>query len=130
MEESKRQKQVAQLIASELSTVFMREQINIIEGGMVSISKVQITPDLLEARIYLSFYNIQDNVALLKYIVSRTGEWRNAIGQQLRFQLRRIPTLYFYIDDTIDHLFKMDALFKQIENERKQFEQTDNTPSS
>ena len=62
MEESKRQKQVAQLIASELSTVFMREQINIIEGGMVSISKVQITPDLLEARIYLSFYNIQDNV--------------------------------------------------------------------
>lgn len=122
MEENKRQKQVGQLIATEMSDIFLRERINIIDGGMVSISKVMVTPDLLEARIYLSFYQIEDGRSLLQSIKERTGEWRKLLGLRVKNQLRRIPQLTFYIDDTLDHVFKMEAIFKQIAAERAQFE--------
>ncbi len=122
MEENKRQKQVGQLIAEEMSDIFQRHGINIIEGGMVSISKVMVTPDLLEARVYLSFFKINDPRALLEHIKERTGEWRKLLGMKVKNQLRRVPELTFYNDDTLDHVAKMDELFKKIEEERKQRE--------
>jgi ribosome-binding factor A len=117
MEESKRQKQVSQLIQQEMSDIFLREGVNIIDGGMVSISKVSVTPDLLEARIYLSMFQIKDRAALLKSVKERTGEWRNLLGQRVKNQLRRIPELQFFIDDTLDYVFKMEELFKQIKKD-------------
>jgi ribosome-binding factor A len=119
MEENKRQKQVGQLLNEEMSSIFQKEGINIVEGGMVSITKVMVTPDLLEARIYLSFYQIKDVTGLLSKIRERTGEWRKLLGLQVRNQLRRIPQLTFYADDTLDHVSKMDEIFKQINEDRK-----------
>jgi ribosome-binding factor A len=118
MEESKRQKQVAKLIMEEMSDIFQREGINIVEGGMVSISKVMVTPDLLEARIYLSFFQVKNPLELLHTIKERTGEWRKILGNRVRNQLRRVPELQFFTDDTLEHVFKMEQLFKQIEEER------------
>lgn len=118
MEENKRQKQVGQLLMEELSDIFMREGINIIEGGMVSISKVMVTPDLLEARVYLSLFQVKDQTALLLKIKERGWEWRKLLGQRIKNQLRRVPELVFYADDTLDHVFKMDQLFKKINEER------------
>lgn len=118
MEETKRQKQVGQLVQQELSDIFIREGINVMEGGMVSISKVMMTPDLLEARIYLSLFQIKDDTALLKEIKARTAEWRNMLGQRVKNQLRRVPELQFFIDDTLDYVFKMEALFKKINEEK------------
>lgn len=114
MEESKRQKQVGQLVMEEMSGIFHKEGINIINGGMVSISKVAVTPDLLEARVYLSLYKIDEPVALVKQIADRTSEWRHQLGNRVRNQLRRVPELKFFLDDTLDHVFKMEELFKTI----------------
>lgn len=123
MEESKRQKQVGQLIQEEMSNIFLREGVNIIDGGMVSISKVSVTPDLLEARIYLSLFQIKDQQALLKEIKAKTGEWRNLLGQRVKNQLRRVPELQFFIDDTLDYVFKMEEVFKQIKKDEGNPEQ-------
>lgn len=117
MEESKRQKQVAQLIQKEMSDIFLREGVNVIDGGMVSISKVSVTPDLMEARIYLSLFQIKDQKALLKDVKERTKEWRNLLGQRVKNQLRRIPELQFFIDDTLDYVFKMEEVFKKIKGD-------------
>jgi ribosome-binding factor A len=114
MQEGKRQKQVAGLIQEDINTIFQRLGLNIIDGGMVSISSVKITPDLLEARIYFSVYNAKDNKAVLKKIEERAWEIKKELAARIKHQLRRIPELKFFLDDTLDHVFKMEELFKQI----------------
>jgi len=119
MEENKRQKQVGNLVMEELSDIFQREGMNIVDGGMVSITKVMITPDLLEARVYLSFFQVKDAMALLHKIKERGWEWRKLLGQRVKNQLRRVPDLQFFSDDTLDHVFKMEDLFKKINEDRQ-----------
>ncbi len=126
MEENKRQKQVGKMIMEELSDIFIREGLNMIDGGMVSISKVSVTPDLLEARVYLSFFQVSDNAALLQNIRERGGELRKLLGIRVKNQLRRVPELIYYADDTLDHVFKMEELFKKINEEREEFNKKNN----
>jgi len=118
MEESKRQKQVAQLVMEELSSIFQREGLNIVDGGMVSISKVMITPDLLEARVYLSLFQVKDQAKLIQTIKDRTWDLRKQLGLRVKNQLRRLPELVFYNDDTLDYVFKMEEIFKKINEEK------------
>ncbi|MNE63558.1 Ribosome-binding factor A [compost metagenome] len=92
---------------------------------MVSISKVSVTPDLLEARIYLSLFKIEHPDVLMDEIKAKTSELRGALGNKLRHQLRRIPELQFFLDDTLDYVFKMEELFKQINDEKKPSSDTD-----
>lgn len=118
MEESKRQKQIAGVIQEEMNDIFLRMGLNMMDGGMVSISQVKITPDLLDARIYLSLFQLKDAAQALKKIEDRKGEIRRELGMRVKQQLRRIPELRFYKDDTLDHVFRMEELFKKINEER------------
>ncbi len=117
MEENKRQKQIAGLLNQELAGIFQYLGLNIVEGGMVSIASVKITPDLLEARIYLSIYNAKDPKAALKKIEDRAWEIKKELASRVKHQLRRIPELKIFLDDTLDHVFKMEELFKQIKKD-------------
>ncbi|WP_276132522.1 30S ribosome-binding factor RbfA [Polluticoccus soli] len=119
MEESKRQKQVGKLIMEELSDIFQREGYNIVDGGMISISKVMVTPDLLEARIYLSLFQVKDPAKMMHEIKEKGWEFRKVLGQRIKNQLRRVPELIFFTDDTLDYVFKMEELFKKIKEEPK-----------
>ena len=114
MTEGKRQKQVAAVLQQEMNDIFMRLGMNMMDGGMISISKVQVTPDLLEARIYLSLFKVHDEKELMKKIESRAWEVKKELSDRIKHQLRRIPVLHFYQDDTLDYVFKMEDIFKQI----------------
>jgi ribosome-binding factor A len=114
MTEGKRQKQVAAVLQQELNDIFMRLGMTMMDGGMVSISKVQVTPDLLEARIYLSLFQVQNVKDAMKKIEARAWEVKKELSDRVKHQLRRIPVLHFYHDDTLDYVFKMEELFKQI----------------
>jgi ribosome-binding factor A len=107
------------LINDELASIFQHLGLNIIDGGMVSISSVKITPDLLEARVYLSIFNAKDNKAALKKIEDRSWEIKKELAAKVKHQLRRIPELRYYLDDTLDHVFKMEELFKQIKKDEE-----------
>jgi ribosome-binding factor A len=120
MKEGKRQKQVGSLIQEELNRIFQRLGLNMIDGGMVSISSVKVTPDLLEVRIYLSFFQVPDAQTALKKIQERSKEIKRELGNSVRQQLRRIPEIKYFRDDTLDHVFRMEEIFKQISNERKE----------
>ena len=124
MEEGKRQKQIAGLLNEEINTIFQKLGLSMIDGGMVSISSVKITPDLLEARIYLSFFQVKDVKTALKKIEDRHHDIKKELAAKVRHQLRNIPVLKFYQDDTLDHVFKMEELFKQIKGQQS----TDDSP--
>lgn len=119
MQEGKRQKQIAGLLNEELNAIFQRLGLTMINGGMVSIASVKVTPDLLEARIYLSLFQTGDPQATLKKIEERAWEIKKELTTRVAKQLRRMPELKFYLDDTLDHVFKMEDLFKKINEEKK-----------
>lgn len=127
--ETKRQKQVAGLINEELNDIFRRMNLLMIDGGMVSIASVKITPDLFEARIYLSMFKVADNVAVLKKFEEKSREIRKELGIRVRHQLRSIPELKFYLDDTLDYVFKMEELFSKIKKEDDSIRNTGNSDS-
>src|SRR4051795_8244136 len=110
MQEGKRQKQVAAVIQQELNDIFMRLGLNMIDGGMVSISSVKVTPDLLEARIYLSLFKVADANAAMKKIQAQGWEVKKELSDRVKNQLRRIPVLQFYLDDTLEYVFKMEDI--------------------
>ena len=117
MKEGKRQKQIGGLIQEEINFIFQRLGLNMINGGMVSISAVKVTPDLLEARIYLSLFQMKDNNEAMKIIEDRSWDVKKHLADKVKNQLRRMPVLHFYKDDTLDHVFKMEELFKKIHEE-------------
>ena len=115
--ETKRQKQVAGLINEELNDIFRRFNLLMMDGGMISISNVKITPDLFEARVYLSMFQIKDTQGALLKFEEKNKEIRKERGVRVRHQLRSIPELRFFIDDTLDYVFKMEELFEKIKKE-------------
>jgi len=130
MQENKRQKQIAGLLNEELSAIFHRLGLNMVEGGMVSISSVKVTPDLLEARVYLSIFQADGN-AVLKRIEDRKWEIKKELASKIKQQLRRVPELKLFLDDTLDNVFKMEEIFKeinkdQIKEDTKDVNDTDN----
>lgn len=122
MEEGKRQKQVAGILQQDLNEIFTRMGLHMMDGGMVSISSVKVTPDLLEARIYLSFYQISDRKSAMKKIEKQSWEIKKALAEKIKHQVRRIPVIHYFEDDTLDHVFKMEEIFKEIEAGKKDHE--------
>ncbi|HTB52819.1 MAG TPA: 30S ribosome-binding factor RbfA [Ferruginibacter sp.] len=115
--ETKRQKQVAGLINEELNDIFRRMNLTMLDGGMISLASVKITPDLFEARVYLSMFQVKDSQAVLHMYEEKNKEIRKELGTRVRHQLRSIPELKFFIDDTLDYVFKMEELFEKIKKE-------------
>lgn len=118
MQEGKRQKQVGALLLKELSDIFQRLGLSMMEGGLVSLTAVKITPDLLEARVYLSFLQIKDVPAAIKKIEERGWEIKRELAARVKHQLRRIPTLEYFHDDALEHADRMNALFRKINEEK------------
>lgn len=114
MEEGKRQRQVAGALQEQFNDIFRRLNLSMIDGGMVSISSVKVTPDLLEARVYLSLFQVKDQAAVMKRIDSKGWEIKKELADKMKHQLRRIPVIHFYNDDTLDYVFKMEEVFKKI----------------
>ena len=119
MKEGKRQKQVASVFQAELNDIFMKLGLTMFDGGMVSIADVKVTPDLLEARVYLSLFQVENPALAMKHIEERAWEIKKLLGERIKSQVRRMPVMHYYLDDTLEHVFKMEALFKQINDEKK-----------
>ncbi len=124
MLEGKRQKQVAAVLEKELNDIFQKMGLSMLNGGMVSIASVKITPDLFDARIYLSFFKIEDQVGALKQIEEKAWEIKKELTARVRHQLRSMPQLSFYIDDTLDYVDKIENLFKEIKKQDEEIKGT------
>lgn len=115
--ESIRQKKVAELIKTNLSEVLQKMGLFTVEGALVTITHSTVTPDLLEAKIYLSIFNAKDKNAVLHVFDEKNKEIRHQLSHKIGKLVRRMPEIQFYIDDTLDEVFKLEALFQKIKDE-------------
>lgn len=107
--ETTRQQKISRLIQKELSDIFQR-QTQATHGVLVSVSAVRISPDLSIARGYLSIFPSQRSAEILRNINDNTRQIRYELGTRVRHQLRIIPELKFFIDDSLDYLEHIDEL--------------------
>jgi len=120
MKEGKRQKQVGGLIHQELVGIFQKLGLNTINGKIITISGVKLTPDLLEARVYVSIYPNTEAEATLNKITDKSGEIKRQLGNQLAKHLRRIPEIRYFFDNTLDQAFKIEEIFKEIKKDTEE----------
>jgi len=110
--EGTRLSKIERLLQKEIGDMFQK-QTQGMHGTLISVSRVRVSPDLSLAKIYLSMFPSDKGEELLKSIRSNTKTIRYDLGQRVRLQLRRIPELAFFIDDSLDYLDNIDKLLQK-----------------
>ena len=110
--ETTRQNKIARLIQKELSEIFMLQTKNM-KGVLVSVSACRISPDLSICRAYLSVFPSERSQEIVKNINDNMKSIRYELGTRVRHQLRIIPDLKFFVDDSLDYIEHIDQLLKE-----------------
>lgn len=110
--ETTRQNKISRLIQKELSEIFLL-QTKSMNGVLVSVSAVRITPDMSIARVYLSVFPSERSQEIVKNINDNMKSIRYELGTRVRHQLRIIPELKFFVDDSLDYIEKIDSLLQK-----------------
>lgn len=121
--ESIRQQQVGKVIQIALAEIFQRQVDEILDGAMVSVLSVTLTPDLRTARAYLSIYNSSNPEEIINNIQHNTKAIRGLLGKKIRNKVRSIPELELFRDNTMDEVMKIEKLFKEIKQKDSQVEE-------
>lgn len=106
------QQKTANLIKKELAEIFLFDGPNIYQC-MITVTKTTVTKDLSIARSYLSIFNAKDSDAVIKAVRTNTKDIRFRLGQRIKNQIRIIPQLEFFIDDSLDYIERIEELLKQ-----------------
>lgn len=115
--ESQRQQKFGRLIQKELADILQKEGWGMFNGNMITITKVRMTPDLLIARTYLSIFGNDKKQQTVDLLSEKKGEIRYKLGQRIRKDVKAIPDLEFFLDDSLDYADKIDKLFDDIKKE-------------
>lgn len=95
-----------------MADIFLRKGSELAHGKMISVTKVRISPDLSFAKIYISIYPSSGQDDVMKTIHDTSSRIRFEMGQKIRRQLRIVPEIAFYIDDSLDYIDNIDKLLK------------------
>lgn len=110
---STKQNKVARLLQKELGDIFQKKSRRLFHNRMITVTVVRISPDLLIAKVYLSIYPSKNNEDTLALVRQHAGELRYELGNRIRHQVRKIPELNFFIDDSLDYIENIDRLLKE-----------------
>lgn len=113
--ESKRQQKVARQLQKDLSEIFQREVPHLFNGAFITVTSVRVSPDLSVARVYLSFLATKNKEMLIETIREHSRVLRQHLGDRVRHQLRIVPDVTYFIDDTAEYAEKMDKLFSGLD---------------
>ena len=109
--ETTRQNKISRLLQKELSEIFLL-QTKAMPGILISVSAVRIRRDMSIARVYLSVFPSEKAEEMVKNINENMKSIRFELGTRVRHQLRIIPELKFFVDDSLDYIEKIDSLLK------------------
>jgi ribosome-binding factor A len=110
--DSVRQNKIARLLQKELATFFTAESRNLFPGKLITVTVVRVTPDLGLAKVYLSVFPKKPGEDIIAEVSQHHKMIRNVLGRNIRHQVRIIPELAFYLDDSMDYFEKIDRLLK------------------
>lgn len=108
-----RQNKVSRLIQKELAEIFQRESRALFRGKLISVTVVRVSKDLSVAKIYLSIFPSEDANETLSLIKQVSGQIRGALGNKVGKQLRIVPELDFFIDDSLDYIDNIEKALNQ-----------------
>lgn len=108
--ESTRQQKVARQIQRDLSEMFQRDAAVLSLGHMVTVTRVRMSPDLEYARVLISVFPSSKGEEVMKHVDSKKSEIRFQLGKRIRHQLRVVPELTFFLDDSLDYIERIDQL--------------------
>jgi len=111
--ESTRINKVSRLVQKELGEIFRMEERALFGNAMITVTKVQVTSDLSMARVYLSLFATKDKDELIENIRNHNGEIRFKLGKRIGKQVRAIPELHFFVDDSLDYIDKIEELLDE-----------------
>jgi ribosome-binding factor A len=109
---STRQNKISRLVQKELGDIFQKNTSSLFQGKMITVTTVRVSPDLSVARVYLSLFPVKDKEEFITYITSVESQIRFELGKRVRHQLRIVPELAFFIDDSLDYIENIDSLLK------------------
>ena len=110
--ESTRQNKVARLLQKDIGEILQRSRIDLPSGVMITVTKVRVTPDLKIARVYLSLFPTNKPDEIMHEINTQNKQIRYLLGKRIRHQLKEVPELEFFIDDSLDYIDKLDNILK------------------
>ncbi|HPB05672.1 MAG TPA: 30S ribosome-binding factor RbfA [Prolixibacteraceae bacterium] len=110
--DSIRQNKVSRLIQKELAEIFQHESRELFRGKMISVTVVRVSKDLSVAKIYLSIFPSEGNDEIMKLIKQVSPQIRGLLGNKVGKQLRIIPELAFFVDDSLDYIDNIDNILK------------------
>jgi len=117
--ETKRQKQINELIRRQFSMVLLDEGSYIFDRAMVTITRVVVSPDLQSAKVYVSIFNTENKMEVMAALEENTHRLRFALANKVGKQLRKVPELKFYLDDSLDEFFRMDQILTKLRAENQ-----------
>jgi len=110
--DSVRQNKVNSLLQKELAVIFQQEARKFLPGGLITVSAVRVSPDLGIAKVFLSLFPVKDKQAVIEAIKGQAHRLRGLLGTEVGRQMRVVPELLFYIDDSLDRAEEIDKLLK------------------
>lgn len=113
--ESKRQRQVAELVKRNFSTVLMEHGIYLYGEALVSVTDVKMSPDLKIAKIYVSIFNTDDKNFVYEILVKNTNSLKQDLVKKIRKHVRRIPEIHIYKDDLLDEMYRIDQMLDDLD---------------
>ncbi|MFH1297276.1 MAG: 30S ribosome-binding factor RbfA [Bacteroidota bacterium] len=110
MMESTRQQKISRLVQKDLGIIFQQLGRDLFNGAMITVTKVYVTKDLSDAKVYLSLFGTKDKLKLMESIRYHVREIRHHLAQRTKHQLRMVPELHFLEDDSLDYIDNIDHL--------------------
>jgi len=114
--ETNRQKKIAGVLQKDLADILQSAARDGMKGVVISVTKVTVTPDLSQAKAYLSIFPTEKKEEIMEGIVANTPMIRHAIALRTKNQLRRMPEMSYHIDDSLDYIDNIDQALKGLED--------------
>ena len=111
--ESTRQAKLARQIQKDVAEILLKEGASLVRGVMASVTTVRVSPDLNYAKIYFSIFPFDKSAEVMRTLEENNWMIRRALGQRIRNQVKSVPELQFFLDDSLEYIANIDTLLKE-----------------